>query len=271
VHDVALDRDYPYIVTELCTQGSVRRLISDAEEIPVGLVVRYLLQVLHALRAAHAQGVSHRGLKPENLLIDAHGNVKVTDFGFARIVERDQAVIRQVYVGMGAVAYMAPELFNDPLGSGPQTDIYALGILFYEMLTRKLPGRRSPMPSQVNSSLPKGLDDIFDRMTRDERADRYQSVEDILQDFYKIDGMMKVVDGNYSSMFGENPIAKLKFRTPAPVVPAPAAAPAAKVVAEGTSTSEITSSTQSADDPKRGSMGRRPYSYQQRLKDKLES
>ena len=86
-----------------------------------------------------------RGLKPENLVIDAYGNVKVSDFGFARIVERDAAVIRQVYVGMGNIAYMAPELYHDPVAAGPQTDIYALGIIFYELLTRRLPGRRSPI------------------------------------------------------------------------------------------------------------------------------
>ena len=67
-----------------------------------------LVQTLHALQAGHKEGVVHRSLKPENMLIDAYGNVKVSDFGFARIVERDQNVIRQVYVGMGTVAYMAP-------------------------------------------------------------------------------------------------------------------------------------------------------------------
>jgi hypothetical protein len=131
IHDVNLDRDHPYVVSELAPNGSARRLISDAEDIPVNLVMKYLLQTLHALRAAHAQRVYHRSLKPENLLIDAYGNVKVSDFGFGRVVERDSAVIRQVYVGMGNIAYMAPELFTDPVGAGPQSDIYALGIIFY--------------------------------------------------------------------------------------------------------------------------------------------
>ncbi len=302
IHDVALDREYPYVVTELMPQGSARRLISDAEEIPVGLVVKYLLQVLHALRAAHAAGVPHRGLKPENLLIDAHGNVKVTDFGFTRIVERDQAIIRQVYVGMGAVAYMAPELFTDPLGAGTQTDIYALGIIFYEMLTRKLPGRRSPMPSQVNADLPKGIDDIFDRMTRDDRTERYASVEKILEDWSKLDGMGKLVEANHGILFAENPIAALKFRAPAVPVPVPiAASPSAKTIiapagerdrdtahgqggvraAPAGLGDEPEEPTAVGDDPGGGpppasdpegsrarNLGRRPYSYQQRLREK---
>jgi serine/threonine protein kinase len=297
LHDVNADREIPYVVTEYLTQGSVRRLIADAEDIPIGLVVKYLLQTLHALKAAHALGVIHRGLKPENLLIDAHGNVKVSDFGMARIVERDQAIIKQVYIGMGAIAYMAPELFSDPLSAGPASDIYALGIIFYELLTRKLPGRRSPLPSQVNSGLPRGIDDIFDQMTHDEPHQRYERVEDILEDFYKIDGIDKLVEGNYAVLFGDNPIAKLKFRVPpAPPAPKPSVSAsdiqplsptdATKPGGEAAPTSSAGEATSDALPPAEGNgqagdtsasgegtgarrpLGRRPYSYQQRLKDR---
>jgi serine/threonine protein kinase len=212
IHDVNLERDHPYVVSELAPNGSTRRLINDAEDIPVDLVFKYLLQTLHALRAAHAQRVYHRGLKPEQLLIDAYGNVKVTDFGFARVVERDHAVIRQVYVGMGNVAYMAPELYADPSGAGAQTDIYALGIIFYELLTRKLPGRRSAMPSQVNAALPVGIDDIFDRMTRDSRSERYTSVDDILEDIDKLEGLSDLLDKQTQVLVGENPLTAIRFR-----------------------------------------------------------
>ena len=212
IHDVNLDREHPYLVSELAPNGSARRLINDAEDIPVDLVFKYLLQTLHALRAAHAQRVFHRGLKPEQLLIDGYGNVKVTDFGFTRIVERDQAVIRQIYVGMGNVAYMAPELYSDPTGAGAQADIYALGIIFYELLTRKLPGRRSPMPSQINSALPRGIDDIFDRMTRDSRTERYTTVDDILEDIDKLDGLGDLLDKQTQVLVGENPLTSIRFR-----------------------------------------------------------
>ncbi|MEZ4401937.1 MAG: serine/threonine-protein kinase [Kofleriaceae bacterium] len=212
IHDVNLDREHPNVVTELAPNGSARRLINDAEDIPVDLVFKYLLQTLHALRAAHAQRVYHRGLKPEQLLIDGYGNVKVSDFGFSRVVERDQAVIRQVYVGMGNVAYMAPELYADPTGAGAQTDIYALGIIFYELLTRKLPGRRSPMPSTINAALPKGIDDIFDRMTRDSRTERYTTVDDILEDIDKLDGLGELLDKQTQVLVGENPLTSIRFR-----------------------------------------------------------
>jgi len=246
IHDVNLWVEYPYLVTELAPNGSARRLINDAEEIPVELAFKYLLQTLHALRAAHAQKVYHRALKPEQLLIDAYGNVKVSDFGFSRIVERDHAVIRQIYVGMGNVAYMAPELYTDPTAAGPQTDIYALGIIFYELLTRKLPGRRSPMPSQINGTLPHGIDDIFDRMTRDARDERYNSIDEILDDIDKLEGTEAIIGRQNQVLVGESPLSNVKFRAGAeePVLGTPVEA--------------------GDDDDKKSS--HRPYSFQQRRK-----
>jgi eukaryotic-like serine/threonine-protein kinase len=250
IHDVNLWTEYPYVVTELAPNGSSRRLINDAEEIPVELVFKYLLQTLHALRAAHAQRVYHRGLKPEQLLIDAYGNVKVSDFGFTRIVERDHAVIRQIYVGMGNVAYMAPELYSDPMTSGPQGDIYALGIIFYELLTRKLPGRRSPMPSQMNPNMPRGVDDIFDRMTRDSRSERYATVDDILDDIDKLEGMETLLDRQNQVLVGDSPMAAIKFR------------PGAEEPLAGTPVDG------DEDGDKKGP-SHRPYSFQQRRNKKI--
>ncbi|MDB4963882.1 MAG: hypothetical protein JWP01_3881 [Myxococcales bacterium] len=248
IHDVNLWTEYPNVVTELAPNGSARRLINDAEELPVELVFKYLLQTLHALRAAHAQRVYHRGLKPEQLLIDGYGNVKVSDFGFTRIVERDHAVIRQIYVGMGNVAYMAPELYTDAMMAGPQGDIYALGIIFYELLTRKLPGRRSPMPSQINPSMPKGVDDIFDRMTRDSRAERYATVDDILDDIDKLEGMEALLGGGDRVLVGDSPLSSIKFR------------PGAEEPLAGTPVDD------SEDGDKKS---HRPYSFQQRRNKKI--
>lgn len=246
IHDVNIWTEYPNIITELAPNGSVRRLISDAEQIPVELAFKYLLQGLHALRAAHAQRVFHRGLKPEQLLIDGYGNVKVSDFGFTRIVERDHAVIRQIYVGMGNVAYMAPELYTDPMAAGPQGDIYALGIIFYELLTRKLPGRRSPMPSQINPGLPRGIDDIFDRMTRDAKEERYATVDEILDDIDKLEGGEQLLGRSNQVLVAESPLQSIKFR------------PGAEEPMLGTP-------IDNDDDPEKKA-GHRPYSFQQRRK-----
>jgi serine/threonine protein kinase len=157
-------------------------------------------------------------------------------------------VIRQIYVGMGNVAYMAPELYTDPSAAGAQTDIYALGIIFYELLTRKLPGRRSPMPSQINGALPKGIDDIWDRMTRDAREERYESVDEILADIDRLEGLDNLLGKASPILVTENPLADVKFRAGAeePLLGPPGG--------EG----------EDGGDNKGG--GHRPYSFQQRRK-----
>ena len=276
IHEVNLDREYPYLVSELAPYGSCRQLISESETLPVGLALRYLVQTLHALRAAHRERVFHRGLKPENMLIDSYGNLKLSDFGFARIVERDASVIRQVYVGMGAVAYMAPELFGDPTSAGPQADIYALGIIFYELLAGRLPGRRSPMPSDIDPKLPRGLDDVFDAMTRDSRSERYPSVDDILEDFEKIDGMSELLAQQVQLLPLENPLRQVTFRAGSEISQRltgkngsrPADAPA-DASAEGETTEmpvdgDVLSSAAFVGDDDDSGRKRRPYSFQQR-------
>lgn len=210
------NREHPYVVTEFVTGGSLRRVLRLAEKIPPELAVKIFLQLLHGLGHAHARGVLHRSLKPENILFDDSGNVRITDFGMSRIVERDQAVIKHVYVGMGSVAYMAPELFSDPGNVGVQTDLYALGILLYELLARKLPGRRSPMPTKLHPSLPKVIDDVFDKMTQDERDDRYKSVEEVLEDFYKSESAKNFMEPRGAMLFMESPLDALEMKADEP-------------------------------------------------------
>jgi serine/threonine protein kinase len=278
IHEVNLDREHPYLVSELAPYGSCRVLIQESETLPVGLALRYLVQTLHALRAAHRERVFHRGLKPENMLIDSYGNLKLSDFGFARIVERDASVIRQVYVGMGAVAYMAPELFGDPTSAGPQADIYALGIIFYELLAGRLPGRRSPMPSDIDPKLPRGLDDVFDAMTRDSRSERYPSVDDILEDFEKIDGMSELLAQQVQLLPLDNPLRQVTFRAGSEISQrltgkngsrasdAPADAAPEGETAEMPLDGDVLSSASSsfAGDEDEAGRKRRPYSFQQR-------
>ncbi len=256
IHEVNFEAEFPYLVSELAPSGSMRRLINEADEIPVALALKYLLQTLHALRAAHGQRVFHRGLKPEQLLLDAYGNVKVSDFGFSRIVERDSAVIRQVYVGMGNIAYMAPEVYSDPTGAGSQADIYSLGIIFYELLTRRLPGRRSPMPSEVVKGLPKELDDIFDKMTRDSRSERYPSVDDILDDIDKLD-LTEVLGRQTLLVVAENPLDAIQKKTPAN-----GGVPVTAASEEDTQTLEAGTTGEEGEARKT----HRPYSFQSRRK-----
>lgn len=186
VIDQNTDVAKPYFVMELLT-GSLRQRL-DAEQgkgLPVAHAVRYFLQLAYALRAAHHAGLTHHNLKPENVLFDAWGNAKLADFGLARVIEVDQSKgMPQVFVGTGGMSYMSPELLAHSKEAGPHSDVYGLGIMLYEMLTGQLPGRRSPMPSEVNSEVPVKLDPIFDRMTQDRRDLRLPDFDAVFEAFY---------------------------------------------------------------------------------------
>jgi serine/threonine protein kinase len=188
VVDVNFVGDVPIIVLDRAAGGSFRERMRKGL-LPVPVVLRIALQSSYGLHHAHRHGVIHGGIKPENVLFDAAGNVRLSDFGLARAAERipDTATTAPpVYVGRGNPSYMAPE----QLHRGEVTkaaDVYALGILIYELLTGTLPGRRSPMPSSssrlrdaLGSDGAAAIDDLFDKMTRDPVEERYRSFDDVL-------------------------------------------------------------------------------------------
>jgi hypothetical protein len=186
VLDQNTDVARPYFVMELL-KGSLREKLDAGGEkgISVPLAVRYFLQISYAMRAAHASGLTHHNLKPENVLFDPLGNAKLGDFGLSRVIEVDQSKgMPQVFVGTGGMGYMAPELIARSKDVGPSSDVYAVGILLYEMLTGQIPGRRSALPSEVNSEVPSKLDPIFDKMTQDRKDSRYADFDSMLEDFY---------------------------------------------------------------------------------------
>ncbi|MCA9557389.1 MAG: serine/threonine protein kinase, partial [Myxococcales bacterium] len=196
----------PYVVTELAPGGDLRRLL-DRGPLPPSVALRYTVQIALGLKVAHQQGLYHRDLKPENVLLDAQGNAKLVDFGFARVAERDGRRVRQAYVGYGSVGYMAPEMFRPGTAASPATDLYALGILLYEMLTGQLPGRRAPMPGARVEGVPTDLDDIFDRMTRDDPAERPADVDAVLTALWTSKAIVALLDARQAPLFVEPPIA----------------------------------------------------------------
>ncbi|RKI18100.1 serine/threonine protein kinase [Corallococcus sp. AB030] len=186
--DQNVDSARPYFVVELM-RGSLKEKLEAAggKGIDVQHALRTFLQLAYGLKAAHAAGLTHHNIKPENVLFDAYGNAKLSDFGMSRVVEVDATKgMPQVFVGTGGMVYMAPELMNKGVQeAGPAADVYALGILLYEMFTGQIPGRRSPLPSEVNPEAPSGLDQLFDKATQDRREQRYPDVDAMLADFYK--------------------------------------------------------------------------------------
>lgn len=220
VLDLNFDKDPPYVILALANGGNLKeRLarIQPAGQLPVAVGTRLLFQMAYALQHAHQKGVHHGDLKPENVLFDGAGNVKVADFGVARVVEKAPGQGAPVYVGVGNPSYMAPEQLHATGEVGTAADIYSLGILLYQVVTGKLPGRRSPMPSEVNSAYPKALDGLFDAMTRDRPEDRVASMDDVLDGLYKAFPRDEVLSRGNLILFETDPV------PPPPRAEAPAA------------------------------------------------
>jgi hypothetical protein len=185
--DQNVDSARPYFVVELLRGSLKEKLEAGGDKgVPVPQALRWFLQLAYGLRAAHTAGLTHHNLKPENVLFDSYGNAKLADFGLGRVIEVDATKgMPQVFMGTGGMVYMAPELIGRVKEAGPSADVYGLGILLYEMLTGQIPGRRSAMPSEVNTDAPSGMDSIFDKMTQDRKELRYPDIDAMLEDVYK--------------------------------------------------------------------------------------
>ena len=140
--------------------------------------------ICDALQAAHAQGVWYRDIKPENILLDAQGNVKIVDFGIARLVgdPRRDFTLTRTGAALGSAAYMAPEQHEKPHDVDHRADIYSLGVVIYEMLTGELPLGRFPAPS-AKSAVDARIDEIVFRTLEKEREMRQQSATEVKTDF----------------------------------------------------------------------------------------
>ena len=134
-HDYGDDDGLLFITMEYVTGVSLRSLLASRQRLSVESTLAIGVQLCRALAAAHAEGVVHRDVKPDNVLLSADGGVKVMDFGIAQLVADDGAADSD---GAGTLGYSAPEqLLSEPVG--PAADLYATGVLFFECLTGRLP------------------------------------------------------------------------------------------------------------------------------------
>ncbi len=164
--------DTYYLVMEYVRGRTLRYLIRN-KRLTVERAVEIAIQICDALQAAHGCGVVHRDIKPGNILVTPEGLVKVADFGIVHIAGDDKHAERERRTRLGTAKYMAPEQRGTGLVVDHRADIYALGITLYEMLTGQLPGG-SPA-SAHNPAIPKPLDEIIERATREDREERFQS------------------------------------------------------------------------------------------------
>jgi predicted Ser/Thr protein kinase len=182
VYDYGQEDSFCWLMMEY-VEGSNLRDVIGAGKLEPGEALALVPKICEALQFAHDQGVVHRDVKPENILLDASGSVKIADFGLAKLTGAPAALVtltgsQQV---LGTFRYMAPEQLDRPLEVDHRADIYSLGVVFYEMLTGELPMGRFDPPS-LSSGASTGVDDVVLRALQREPARRYQRAAEVKSD-----------------------------------------------------------------------------------------
>ena len=197
VYDQGVEGPRPFLVMELVEGGTLRELLRERGPMPPHAVAAVLRPVLGALAVAHRSGLVHRDVKPENVLISDDGEVKIADFGLVRAVA--EAKITSDSVILGTAAYLSPEQVSSGDAS-PRSDVYACGVLIYELLTGVTPfGGDSPLavayarmtndvrpPSTVIRGVPTQFDDLVCHATARNAADRFADAQQMADDLNAI-------------------------------------------------------------------------------------
>lgn len=208
VYQMGTYQGTPYLVSELLEGETLRAHLASAP-LPLQKVISYGLQVAHGLAAAHDKGIVHRDIKPENLFITKDGRVKILDFGLARLnqskhaPDRDQTLTLQTEPGMliGTVGYMSPEQVRGE-AADHRSDIFAFGVVLYEMLTGKQTFKKAtsaetmtailneepPSISQLATNTPAAVQRVVHRCLEKNPSQRFQSAADLAFALEAIDG-----------------------------------------------------------------------------------
>jgi serine/threonine protein kinase len=194
-----------YIAMEYLSGGTLKERIISKGALPARTAAAVALQIAEALQAAHEQGMIHRDIKPRNILITDSGHVKVADFGIAHAAEA--STISDLGDILGSVKYMSPEqAIGEPVG--PESDLYSLGVVLYEMLTGRVPFEVAtptdvpvkhaeeppPHPKEINPKVPEGTDALVMKLLATDPADRYASAGELIEDLRRVrDGLSPLV------------------------------------------------------------------------------
>lgn len=193
IYDVGDYKGHHYIVMEYVTGKTLKQVIRSRGPLVNEEAVDIMKQLCSAISEAHSRGIIHRDIKPQNVIVKADGSIKILDFGIA--TAKGSMQLTQANNVMGSVHYLAPELAKGEAAS-PQSDIYALGIVLYEMLAGDVPFKadqavqialkhmREPMPDVrlINASIPQSIANVITRATAKDPNNRYGSCREMLQD-----------------------------------------------------------------------------------------
>ncbi len=193
IYDVGEEDDLYYIVMEYVRGQTLKELINKRGALHYVEAVDIMKQVVSATALVHSMGIVHRDLKPQNIFVTDSGIVKIADFGIASIQSLSQ--VTQTDTIMGSLHYLAPEIARGEKAT-PQSDIYALGVVFYELLRGDVPFNgespvnialkhmRDEIPSvrAYNPAIPQSVENIIIKATAKNTNNRYQCADDMLDD-----------------------------------------------------------------------------------------
>ena len=184
VTDFGRERDLFFLVLEYVEGAPMRTLLREGR-ITAEDALRIIPRICDALSYAHARGVVHRDIKPENILLGRDGRVKVADFGLAKIADEPGGDVTRTRVAMGTPQYMAPEHYENMRGVDHRADIYSLGVVFYELLTGKLPVGAYRPPSESAAVDPR-LDPVVLKSLEREPGKRHQSAGEVKEQVVRV-------------------------------------------------------------------------------------
>jgi len=168
-----------YIVMEYVEGTDVSRMIAKEGRLHTEHAMAITAHVCDALQYAHERGIIHRDIKPANIMVGYDGVVKVADFGLAKMTHSNATGLTQSGMTMGTLHYMAPECLMLGAAVDHRADIYAVGVILYQMLTGKLPQGAFELPSLQIAGLDPRYDQIIAKALREDREVRYQNIRDM--------------------------------------------------------------------------------------------
>ena len=189
VYDVGVDGDIHYIVMEFVEGTDLKSIINREAPLAVPRAVGLAEQIARGLHAAHRAGMVHRDVKPQNIIVTPDGRARITDFGVAK--SHLSTALTETGVSFGTVDYLSPEQAQGRPAT-PRSDVYALGVVLYEMLTGRLPfagdgavavamkhvTEPPPSPRRLNPAIPPGLEALILRALAKDPAQRPQDAQE---------------------------------------------------------------------------------------------
>jgi len=197
IHDIGEEQGIKYISMDYIEGQNLKELIHTSGSLTIATTINFAQQICQALRVAHQKNIIHRDLKPHNIMVNKSGKVVTMDFGLAALIDPKNSKVEESIAG--TPQYISPEQAKGE-SVDQRTDVYALGLIMYEMATGKRAFKadsikaylekhiheRPPLPSLINPLVPHSLDRIIMKCLEKNRVKRYQTVDDVCRDLSKI-------------------------------------------------------------------------------------